>query len=842
MKPLKNIIRFIRNAPVKTTDVTNTRVLDKMHAAYDDSAHGHTITDTGGHVARLAVAAAILVVAGALVSHLARLAGGNVAWAEVTRQFKAVPFFSVSIYMKENATAEPTQMELWMSQDGRIRLRKGTQVVFAHGGWMQAYDVKLRQPVELDEMAKVFIERIGRAEEFSLDAIIEVMFGGETTEVTPLVNPDAVISEDMVVFDVTLPDTPQWVRIWALRESRLPVRITIWDPRDGETTDAIFTYSREQPKEFFDPNAFQTLLENHSTGSQVNVAYAFLTDPGGRNITPEEMFAQSGYHIPQVEQAGITPDGAVWVIAAKGGNRMPNGHTFFGFTNLRDDLGREYRKVYAAHRAMTDQSVEVFVPAGYPFDEQVPGKLILVCDVDNYDPRAKRETIGTLELTDWAKDTPWPEGTIDGSEPVMRIQMAGLHADAERFEQADRILATVADAPQDSPVGRLREQFRLKMLTQQGRHDEAAILVERLLPLLEAVYREPGGSVPNPKQFAVCMTALVCAGRLDEAKHAWRRIKSIEPELDPKLGRTARTHAIEMIRHGFENLLLILVPELSRKAHLTIAQLNDIFGIDIKKDELFKNETFWDWNPELEKPQYRTWQKHLTELGQHYQNHPLPESMEILAHAGNEEYAGYPAKMPGIDGYEVLPLQGTLVNQARFYRYPESAGRVRIEPGIADVTLDHDLVYRVGTPWLQIGESVLDFFGLKAVEVNEPRRVWIARYDGRALKDYGEVLAPVPHGANPTGKTGTASSASAVGFGVTELFHGFMADQDKDVQADGILIVDETGIRDKLSREVPCWAGPAAIEMARQWFADEFGIAFTEQTRTMTTYVIRPER
>jgi len=705
---------------------------------------------------------------------------------------------------------------------------------------MQAYDVKSRQPVELDEMAKVFIERIGRAEEFSLDTIIEVMFGGQTTEVTPLVNPDAVISEDVVVFDVTLPDTPEWVRIWALRESRLPVRITIWDPRDGETTDAIFTYSREQPKKFFDPNAFQTLLENRSAGSQVNVAYAFLTDPGGRNITPEEMFAQSGYHLPQVEQVGITPDGAVWIIAARGGNRMPNGHTFFGFTSLQDDLSREYRKAYAAHRALTDQSMEVFVPAGYPFDRQAPGKLILVCDVDNDDPRAGRETIGTVELTDWAKDTPWPEGTIDSSEPVIRIQMAGLHADAERFEQADRTLATVADAPQDSPVGRLRDQFRLKTLTQQGRHDEAVILVERLLPLLEAAYREPGGSVPNPRQFAGCMTALVHAGRLDEAKHAWRRIRSTEPELDPRLSRTARTHALEMIRQGFENLLLILVPELSQKAHLTIAQLNDIFGIDIQKDERFKNETFWDWNPELEKPQYRAWQKHLTELAQYYQSHPLPESVEILAHAGNEEYAGYPAKMPGIDGYEVHLLRGTLANQARFYRYPESAGRVRIEPGIADVTLDHDLVFRIGTPWLQIGESVLDFFGMRVVEVNEPRRVWIARHDGRALKDYHEVLAPVPHGANPTGKTGTACSSSAVGFGATDLFHSFMADQDWDVRADGILIVDETGIRDKLSREIPCWAGPEASEMARKWFASEFGITFTEQTRTMTTYAIRP--
>ena len=175
-------------------------------------------------------------------------------------------------------------------------------------------------------------------------------------------------------------------------------------------------------------------------------------------------------------------------------------------------------------------------------------------------------------------------------------------------------------------------------------------------------------------------------------------------------------------------------------------------------------------------------------------------------------------------------------------RNVEHHATVSQDAGIADVTLDHDLVFRIGTPWLQMGESVLDFFGMKVVEVNEHRRVWIARHDGRALKDYHEVLAPIPHGANPTGKAGTASSSSINGFSATDLFRSFMADQDSDVQADGILIIDETGIRDKLSREIPCWAGPEAIEMARSWFAEEFGITFTEQTRTMTTYVIRPKR
>src|SRR4030042_886658 len=95
---------------------------------------GRWIAASRGRIVKLAVAALILVAAGVLFDHLLRPLGGAVAWAEVTRRFQAVPFFSAAIYMKEDATSEPTQMELWMIQDGRIRLRIGTQVVFARGG------------------------------------------------------------------------------------------------------------------------------------------------------------------------------------------------------------------------------------------------------------------------------------------------------------------------------------------------------------------------------------------------------------------------------------------------------------------------------------------------------------------------------------------------------------------------------------------------------------------------------------------------------------------------------------------------------------------------------------
>jgi len=849
MNPLKDTEKYAKAASIGTNREVNDRVLKKMHEAYERSAPPHSAVSRPGYwdlifanrLARFAAAAVILLAAVTLIGQFGRmLSGGGVAWAEVTQRFQSVPFFTATIYMKEDATAEPQQMELWMSRDGRARVRVGTQVVFGrHGKVTEAFDVRTRAPVEPEERAVFFLRKLGETDEFSLDAVIRVMFGGEVQDVTPLVNPDAVISQDVVVFDVDLPGTPEWVRIWALRESRLPVRIRVWDPRDGEVTDAVFEYSREQADEFFDPNAFHTLLQSDRASNRVNIAYAFLKDPGGRDITPEDLFEGSGYHVPEIEQVGITPDGAVWVIAGKGRNRMPNGYPFFGFRKIRDDLGRDYESLYCSHRTATDLSMEVFVPLDYPFDRRVPTTLTLVCEVGDYHPHAKRELIGTVELTEWKQGQLWPDGTITDPEWAFRTRMAWKHADGKRYEEAERILRTIEGEPEDNGAALERERIRLRMLLQQDKLDEAVSLGERLLPPLDKDYRRLKGFGPNPSVFNDYLLALGYTGQLDRAKQTWQRVRGIQADLPPNLPKPVRQRMEDTIQRGVDECLRVMVPKLSRKGHLTVEQLNGIFDIDIKKNELFTNDVFWDWNPEFEKPKYKNWERHLSELAEYYKTHSLPENMEVLKRQRKEEYGARTVKMPGIDSHYVENYNGTLRAYACFYHYPESAGCLRIEADIPDVELNHDLVYRVGTTQLERIRFLLNHFGLEVAEVNEPRSVWIARHDGRTLKDYKEVRAPIPFDAGGRSKTGMMSSASSGGLDLSYLFRDFMSWQNKDARARCVLIVDETGITGKVSREGPRWEGPEAPDMARKWFKDEMGVTFTEETRTMTSYVIR---
>jgi hypothetical protein len=518
---------------------------------------------------------------------------------------------------------------------------------------------------------------------------------------------------------------------------------------------------------------------------------------------------------------------------------MPSGRWLFGFGKLQDNLGREYERVYASHRLATDQSMEVFAPLDYPFDGSVPSRLTFVREGGDDDPSAKRQIIGTVEPTDWSRGQSWPEGTITEEEWSFRIQMARRHCVKKDYEKAERILSTIPGGPQDSAAALGRDRVHLRMLLQQEKFDEAVTLGERLMPLLERDYRDWHGFAPTPSVFCDYIEALVLADRLEQAKQTWQHIRGLQPEPRPGLNDAARKRVTENTPQEFDTCLRIMVPELSRRAHLTVEQLSEIFQVDVKGSGLFKSYTFWDWNPEFEKPKYRNWERHLGELTEHYKTHPLPEPMEILKHTKAEEYGVRQTEMPGIPGYYVARLSGKLKDYARFYNYPESVGRVRVQEDIAAIVLDHDLICRKGTPEAQITPFVLSRFGLAVVEVNGPHKVWIARYDGRRLKDYREVHAPVPFDPTAAVKTGMMSASSSRGFDLSFLFQQFMSWQNRDGQAAGPLIIDQTGLTEKVSTESPQWDGPRARELARQWFHEQFGVTFTEETRIMKTYVVQ---
>lgn len=290
MKSPKDTAGFLKEAGIHTDREADEKVLRKMHEAYGDSAR---VPMMRGRMARLAVAAAAMVAVGLLVERLAGPSGGSVAWAQVTERFQSVSFVYGSIYMREYALAQPQQVELWMAKGGYFRIRVGPQVVFGRNGQVtRAFDIYRRRPVEASQVAADLIRMLDTPDELSLETVIRSISGGKLVDITPALNAEAAIGEDLVVFDAQSAVSPGWVRIYALRETRLPVGIRIWDPDHGFSVDALITYAKEQPIIFFDADAFEKEMKN-SARTEMELAYLFLKDPGGQPVTSEPWTQQN---------------------------------------------------------------------------------------------------------------------------------------------------------------------------------------------------------------------------------------------------------------------------------------------------------------------------------------------------------------------------------------------------------------------------------------------------------------------------------------------------------------------------------------------------------------------
>jgi hypothetical protein len=261
--------------------------------------------------------------------------------------------------------------------------------------------------------------------------------------------------------------------------------------------------------------------------------------------------------------------------------------------------------------------------------------------------------------------------------------------------------------------------------------------------------------------------------------------------------------------------------------------------------ETAKIEYSWDISPRFEK-----WHLHLRKIAAYYQEHPLPETMELLPRQSDEEIAAYsPGRLPEITDMTqlwVLPIHSSLGDFLRTRIKP--SGSLRIIKDLREIELNHDLITSNKFTQRQRVDFVLDKLGLEIIDITENRKVWVAHYDGRPLKPWRQVKAPVAHPPRSPLYPGMAS-----GFGpnsMKQLFDSFAYYQDYNLTANKIIIIDETGLPSEpakgqppesvaVSSESAYWGGEESIEIAKKWFAEQFGVTFTEEIRPMTVHIIR---
>ncbi len=257
-----------------------------------------------------------------------------------------------------------------------------------------------------------------------------------------------------------------------------------------------------------------------------------------------------------------------------------------------------------------------------------------------------------------------------------------------------------------------------------------------------------------------------------------------------------------------------------------------------------------EYNSDID-PKFEKYHKRLREIAAYYQQHALPKTMELLPRKGDETIdASYsPGRLSGITdttGYWALPIQSSLADFLRSKIKPY--GSLRVPEDVQRIQLNYDLITKNDHTSRERADFVLDALSLEIVEVNEPRKVWIAHYDGRPLKPWQEVKAPVARGDARHTEPGMDWS-----FGphtMADLFESFAYYQDYDLAADRIVIVDETGLPPEpaegpsresvaVSSASPYWHGDESVEMAKEWFRKQFGVTFTEEIRPMIIYVVR---
>ena len=207
-------------------------------------------------ITKFAAAAAIVLV----WICISRFDGSSVAWAEIVQHFESVPFFSVTIYLGNDNSAQAKKIEIWKSESSRVRANDGNIIIFADfsGGNSNivAFDRTTKQPVNSGgTLARILLETLCSEGYFSLDTILKSC-PCSTDDIEPVETADTVASRETVIFELKSDSTPEWISILALRESKLPVRLSFNDPRNNEHSDFLFDYSQKKDEAFFDPNAF----------------------------------------------------------------------------------------------------------------------------------------------------------------------------------------------------------------------------------------------------------------------------------------------------------------------------------------------------------------------------------------------------------------------------------------------------------------------------------------------------------------------------------------------------------------------------------------------------------
>ena len=168
MRPADDIRKTIRDWNDTTSTQMDERILTDVGRALEQSQTQAAHTEPSlrriimkSPFTKLVAAAAIVIAVPVILSQFGTSLE-SVAWAEVAKRFESVPFFNVTIYLSEEPSAEARRIDIWKSENGRVRAQEGNTVVFSDfvdgKRTTVAFDRSTKQPAHLNSMAPRFVE------------------------------------------------------------------------------------------------------------------------------------------------------------------------------------------------------------------------------------------------------------------------------------------------------------------------------------------------------------------------------------------------------------------------------------------------------------------------------------------------------------------------------------------------------------------------------------------------------------------------------------------------------------------------------------------------------------
>ena len=265
MRPAEDIKKLIKNLHDKTNAQMDKRVLKDVLCAMEDSEKTSALTQPNirriimkSPITKLAVAA-VIVIAVFIGIEQFDTNSASLVWADVAERFESVPFFNITIYLCDPSN-KTKKIEIWRSEDSRVRAHEGNTVFFADfskdKNKFTIFDRSTKKLLNGDENLPPFIWRLcGKKGRFSLDTLTK-SFPSDVKGIIPLETADTAASKETVLFRAKAKEiTPEALKIWALRKSKLPIRFFVSPSKHGYI-DLFFDYSEQKDAAFFDPLAF----------------------------------------------------------------------------------------------------------------------------------------------------------------------------------------------------------------------------------------------------------------------------------------------------------------------------------------------------------------------------------------------------------------------------------------------------------------------------------------------------------------------------------------------------------------------------------------------------------